>query len=158
MKRQIILTIAFLSIAIGFATAQGFTVTYLDGTLEIQSAGGWKALGVGGTVPPEARLRLSDSGTAELIQGAQHISIIKDGKYSVAQLLTNSSKTGSAGGGRLYCTQASFCCRRNRPDQPNNLIQLCSPTFQQTDYQGHVRAAFPSGILENPQPLRIQQK
>ncbi len=99
MTRRIILTIAFLSITIGFAAAQALTVTYLDGTVEVQTAKGWKALDVGSAVPVDARIRVSDGGTVEMARGAQHISIIKDGSYAVADLLKGSTRPGQSGVG-----------------------------------------------------------
>lgn len=99
MTRKIILTIVFLSITIAFAAAQALTVTYLDGTVEIQTAKGWKALDVGSAVQPDAHIRVSDGGTVELARGAQHISIIKDGSYTVSDLLKSSAKPGESGVG-----------------------------------------------------------
>jgi Anaphase-promoting complex, cyclosome, subunit 3 len=99
MTRQIILTIAFLSFAITFAAAQGLTVTYLDGTLEVQTSKGWRPLDVGSTISADARIRVSDSATVELRRGAQHISIIQDGEYAISDLLSGSSRVKSRGMG-----------------------------------------------------------
>jgi hypothetical protein len=99
MTRQIILTIAFLSFSITFAAAQGLTVTYLDGTLEVQTAKGWRPLDVGSTISADARIRVSDSATVELRRGAQHISIIQDGEYAISDLLSGSSRVKSRGMG-----------------------------------------------------------
>ncbi len=99
MTRQIILTIAFLSITIAFAAAQALTVTYLDGTVTVQSAKGWRVLDIGSTVPANGHIRVRDGGTVELARGARHISIIRDGDYAVADLLASSAKPGEAGVG-----------------------------------------------------------
>ncbi len=99
MTRQIILTIVFLSFTIAFAAAQGLTVTYLDGTLEVQTAKGWRPLDVGSTIRADARIRVSDSATVELRRGAQHISIIQDGEYAISDLLSGSMRVKSRGMG-----------------------------------------------------------
>jgi len=99
MARQIILTTAFLSFVAAFAAAQDLTVTYLDGTLEVRTAKGWRTLDVGSTIKADSRVRVGDSGSVELRRGSQHISIIQDGEYAIAELLSSSGKAGSKGVG-----------------------------------------------------------
>ena len=126
MTRQIILTIAFLSFAIPFAAAQGLTVTYVDGTLEVQTAKGWKALDVGATIKTDARIRVSDSGTVELRRGSQHINILKDGQYAVADLLAGSAQIKSRGVGVFLASK---------------LHSVASGNGQNTNAVGGVRGA-----------------
>jgi tetratricopeptide (TPR) repeat protein len=94
-----ILTGLFLSLTIALGSAQALKVTYVDGTVEIQAANGWRPLDVGSAVAPDARVRVSDSGTAEFTRGAKHFSIIKDGTYSIADLLKGSAGAGQQGVG-----------------------------------------------------------
>lgn len=99
MIKRMLLTGLFLSATIALGVAQALTVTYVDGTVEVQSGKTWKALNVGTSVAVDAQVRVSDQGSVEFTRGARHFSIIKDGTYSVADLLKNSAKSGQAGVG-----------------------------------------------------------
>jgi len=94
MTRRMLLTGLFLSFSVTLGVAQSLTVTYVDGTVEVQSGKAWKTLNVGSSVRADAQVRVSDQGSVEFTRGARHFSIIKDGTYSMADLLKNATKAG----------------------------------------------------------------
>src|SRR5208337_3948034 len=78
---------AILAVAVAMgAHAQAFTVSYLDGTVELQSAKGWTEIAIGDKVPQDATVRISLTGSLELLRARTRITILKDGVYSIATL------------------------------------------------------------------------
>ena len=96
MSRKHILVILLALVTTG-VFAQAFTVSYLDGTVELQTAKGWQALNIGDQVAPDASVRISQSGSLELQRGTTTLSILKDGTYSVAALSKAVAQTTSGG-------------------------------------------------------------
>lgn len=90
--------VSFLVVLFAASTfAQSYSVTYSDGTAEVKTPKGWTALSIGDPVPADASLRVSQSGSLELTQGATRITILKDGTYDVASLVRASQKSGASG-------------------------------------------------------------
>jgi TolA-binding protein len=81
------------------AFAQGFTVNYLDGTVELQSSKGWSPVSIGDKVPPDSMIRISQSGSLELLRARTKITLLKDGVYSMASLSAAAGNGGSSGVG-----------------------------------------------------------
>lgn len=99
MSRKTILVVLFAGVLAAGAFAQAFTVSYLDGTVELQSARGWNAISIGDKVPADATVRVSQTGSLELLRGKTKITLLKDGVYSVASLAAAAGKGASAGVG-----------------------------------------------------------
>jgi tetratricopeptide (TPR) repeat protein len=93
----IVLILAFLLAASAFA--QSYSVTYSDGTVEIKTSNGWSALSIGDSVPADASVRVSGSGSLELTRGKARITILRDGTYDIASLARSSEKGGTGGVG-----------------------------------------------------------
>lgn len=99
MMKRLMLTGIFLSLVITLGVAQALTVEYTDGTVQVQTTKGWKDLSVGSSVAADARVRISDSGSAEFSRGTQRFSLLKDGVYALADVLKSSGKAGETGVG-----------------------------------------------------------
>ena len=100
MSRKHILVILLAFVTAG-AFAQAFTVNYLDGLAELQTAKGWQALSIGDKVPADASVRISQSGSLELQRGTSRISILKDGTYSIASLSKAAAANAAASGNSI---------------------------------------------------------
>jgi tetratricopeptide (TPR) repeat protein len=96
MNRRTLLVAAFAVIISVGAFAQAFTVSYLDGTVEKQTAKGWTAVSIGDTVPADATIRISQTGSLELLRAKTKITLLKDGVYTMASLSAAAGK-GAAG-------------------------------------------------------------
>jgi tetratricopeptide (TPR) repeat protein len=95
MSKQLFIAI-FLVFAVTLGvSAQAFTVNYLDGTVELQSAKGWTAINIGDQVPADASIRISQAGSIELRRGAAKLTLLKDGVYALATLAKASAAAGS---------------------------------------------------------------
>jgi TolA-binding protein len=105
-KRTLLLVAIGLVLATG-AFAQAFTVSYLDGTTEIQTAKGWKALSIGDQVPADATVRLSQDGSLELQRGKTKMTLLKDGTYALAKLAKATDATGTGGVGGAIAQKLS---------------------------------------------------
>jgi tetratricopeptide (TPR) repeat protein len=97
MNRQIILVAIFAGLLVTGAFAQAFTVNYLDGTVELQTAKGWSAMSIGDKVPADSTIRISQTGSVELLRAKTKITLLKDGVYSLASL--SAAAGGSTAGG-----------------------------------------------------------
>jgi tetratricopeptide (TPR) repeat protein len=97
-----VLTVVLLAAAAIVGFSQALTVDYLDGNVELKTAKGWKAVAIGDSVPPDASLRITQSGSLELSRGRQKISLVKDGVYAVAELTKSTEKSGSTGLGAAF--------------------------------------------------------
>ena len=106
IKRAVLLVLLGAVLAVG-AFAQAFTVSYQDGTTEIQSAKGWKALSIGDQVPADATVRLSQDASLELLRGKVKITLLKDGTYSLATLAKATDATGTGGIGGAIAQKLS---------------------------------------------------
>jgi tetratricopeptide (TPR) repeat protein len=100
LQKNLLLVVLFAAVAIG-VSAQAFTVSYLDGSVELKAAKGWKVLAIGEKVPADGTVRLSQDATLELQRGTVRISLIKDGVYEMARLATATDKPASGGSGNL---------------------------------------------------------
>src|SRR5208337_2380513 len=97
MSRTSFLAVVFaVGLAMG-AFAQAFTVSYLDGTVDMQSAKGWSSISIGDKVPAGSTIRISDGGSLELLRSGAKITLLKDGVYSMASL-SDAAGSGAAGG------------------------------------------------------------
>ena len=99
MSRKIFLAAIFAAIVAVGAFAQAFTASYLDGTVELQTAKGWKTISIGDQVPADATIRISQSGSLELLRAKTKITLLKDGVYSMAGLVSAAGTNASAGVG-----------------------------------------------------------
>jgi TolA-binding protein len=99
MRRTILLVALFAAVIVVGVSAQAFIVSYLDGTVELQTAKGWSAVSIGDKVPADATVRISDTGSLELTRARTKITLLKDGVFSVASLAAGASAGGSSGVG-----------------------------------------------------------
>lgn len=97
MSRTTVLAAFFSGVLAIAAFAQTFTVGYLDGTVELQTAKGWGTVAIGDKVPADATVRISETGSLELVRVGTRITLLKDGVYSVAGL-SAAARTGGSGG------------------------------------------------------------
>ncbi len=102
MKRTILLSIALLAAVAALTFAQALTVDYLDGSVELKTPKGWKALSIGDQVPVDASVRISQGGSLELSRGQRQITLVKDGVYRLAELSRAALKTGATGLGAAF--------------------------------------------------------
>jgi len=65
----------------------------------LQTAKGWTAVSIGDQVPADATIRISQTGSLELLRAKTKITLLKDGVYSMASLSAAAGKTGSGGVG-----------------------------------------------------------
>jgi tetratricopeptide (TPR) repeat protein len=101
MIRRTLLLLGFgLVLSVG-AFAQAFTVSYLDGTTEIQTAKGWKVLSIGDQVPADATVRLSQESSLELQRGKVKITLLKNGTYALPTLAKAADATTAGVGGAI---------------------------------------------------------
>ena len=68
MSRTTILVAFLAGVLAAEAFAQAFTVAYLDGTVELQAAKGWGEVAIGDRVPADATVRISQTGSLELVR------------------------------------------------------------------------------------------
>ena len=101
MTRRTLLLVACGLLLATAAFAQAFTVSYLDGTTEIQSAKGWKALSIGDQVPADATVRLSQDASLELQRGKTKITLLKDGTYAMANFAKSGDTAAGGVGGAI---------------------------------------------------------
>jgi len=93
MKRTLLLFISIILGLQGNLFGQPLVLDYLDGSVEVQTRdNAWKALAVGESVEPDAVLRISDSGLAELSQGALKLHLGKDGTYQMSKSLAQAKQ------------------------------------------------------------------
>jgi tetratricopeptide (TPR) repeat protein len=95
MNKRYLIAAVFAVILSAGVFAQAFSVSYLDGVAELQALKTWKALSIGDQVPPDARVRVSQSGSLELLRGKLRITILKDGVYDMASLAKATDKSGA---------------------------------------------------------------
>jgi TolA-binding protein len=101
MRRTTILVLILgLAVAVG-AFAQAFTVDYLDGVVELQTAKGWNAVSIGDQVPADATVRISQQGSLELIRAKTKITLLKDGVFAISGLAKASATAGAGVGGSI---------------------------------------------------------
>jgi len=86
MKKWMVLICLVLTVSV-FVSGIETSVDYLEGILEVQSTGGWEEIGIGDTIEPDAKVRLSDDGYAELLVGDALVTLSRDGLYEVEQLI-----------------------------------------------------------------------
>jgi hypothetical protein len=86
-KILVILVASALALVATGAFAQAFSVSYLDGTVELNTTKGWSALAIGDQVAADASIRISQSGSLELLRGQTKITILKDGTYDMTALV-----------------------------------------------------------------------
>ena len=86
MSKRFIFAAIFAGVLAVGAFAQAFTVSYLDGTVEQQTAKGWKAIAIGDQVPTDATVRISQAGSLEMLRAKMKITLLKDGVYQMAGL------------------------------------------------------------------------
>ncbi len=90
-----LLVALFAAVITAGISAQAFTVSYLDGTVELQTAKGWTAVSIGDKIPADATVRISDTGSLELTRARTKITLLKDGTFSVASAAAGASAGGS---------------------------------------------------------------
>ncbi len=102
MKRITLLSLLLLAASAALTFGQALTVDFLDGSVEVKSSKGWKALSIGDQVPADASVRISQGGSLELSRGQRHITLVKDGVYSLPEVSRVAMKAGSAGLGAAF--------------------------------------------------------
>jgi tetratricopeptide (TPR) repeat protein len=95
---KILLVVLFVAAAMG-AFAQAFSVSYVDGSVDVKTAQGWKALAIGDKVPADSSVRLSQNGSLELLRGKTRVTLLKDGIYEISTVVKGSEKTAMGGVG-----------------------------------------------------------
>jgi TolA-binding protein len=94
--------VVFLAVVCAFgAFAQAFTVIYLDGTVELQTAKGWSLLSIGDQVAADATVRISQQGSLELSRAKTKITLLKDGVFAIAGLAKASASSGAGVGSTI---------------------------------------------------------
>jgi len=101
MLRRLLVLAVFGLAAAGSLSAQGFSISYLDGRVETRTPKGWTALGIGDIVAADAQVRVSDGGALELQKGKVRITILKDGTYDIANLARASDRPGAGAVGMV---------------------------------------------------------
>jgi len=101
MRRTFLLVALLAALVAAGAFAQAFTVSYLDGTVELQTAKSWSAVSIGDKIATDATVRVSDSGSLELTRAGAKITILKDGVFSVANLAAGAPSGGSSVGSSI---------------------------------------------------------
>jgi tetratricopeptide (TPR) repeat protein len=99
-KRPFLVAVFACALVMG-AFAQAFTVSYLDGTVELQSAKGWTSISIGDKVPANSTIRISEAGSLELLRAGAKITLLKDGVYSMASLSAAAGNGASGVGGTV---------------------------------------------------------
>jgi tetratricopeptide (TPR) repeat protein len=99
MRLRLLLVAVFAAVTIAGVAAQAFSVSYLDGSVDLKTAKGWKALVIGDKVPADASVRLSQEASLELQRGKTRITLLKDGTYEMAALskAADAPAAGSSG-------------------------------------------------------------
>jgi tetratricopeptide (TPR) repeat protein len=97
MSKKAVFVAFFAAVLVMGAFAQAFTVSYLDGTVELQTAKGWTTVAIGDQVQADATIRISQTGSLELVRAKTKITLLKDGVYAMASLSAAAGK-GAAGG------------------------------------------------------------
>ena len=100
MSRTTLFVVLLAGAVASAASAQAFTISYLDGLVELQTAKGWTAVAVGDKVAADATVRLSQDGSLELVRDRTRVTLLKPGVYSVAGVST-AGKNGPGGIGAL---------------------------------------------------------
>jgi len=96
-----LLVALFAAVVTAGISAQAFTVSYLDGTVELQTAKGWTAVSIGDKIPADATVRISDTGSLELTRARTKITLLKDGTFSVASLAAGASSGSTSVGSSI---------------------------------------------------------
>jgi tetratricopeptide (TPR) repeat protein len=99
MRAKLLLIFFLTAAAISGAFAQAFSVSYLDGSVDLKTTKGWKALAIGDMVPVESSVRVSQNGSLELLRGKTRITLLKDGTYELASVVKSSEKPVMGGVG-----------------------------------------------------------
>jgi hypothetical protein len=98
------------------ASAQDLRVVYLEGLLEVESGGRWRATRLGDAVPGAANVRLSAGGLAELTAGELRVTLHQPGTYSVGALLRTSRQSLAWDLGRLLKSKLQALFRSSASD------------------------------------------
>jgi len=78
------------------AFADGVSLDYLEGYLELQNGAAWDELYIGDEILSDAVLRLSDNGYAELLIDDAVVTLINDGNYSMSELISDVSTVNTS--------------------------------------------------------------
>ena len=104
MKRSFMLVV--FSVAVGAcAFAQSLTVSYLEGSAEVQSGSSWHALAIGDSLSPSSTVRLADGSYLEIGGGPSAISLSQGGTYPLNRLVADSREMSSAGVGKALASR-----------------------------------------------------
>lgn len=104
MKRSFMLVV--LAVAVGAcAAAQDLTVSYVEGSVEVQSGSSWQPLAIGDSLSPSSTVRLADGSYLEISGGASAISLSQGGTYPLNRLVADSRQMSSAGVGKALTSR-----------------------------------------------------
>ena len=96
---RLLLVAVFAAATIAGVSAQALSVSYLDGSVDLKTAKGWKALAIGDNVAIDASVRLSQNASLELQRGKVRITLLKDGTYEMAAVTKASDKSAAGSSG-----------------------------------------------------------
>ncbi len=101
MRKTLLIAVLLGGVVAWGLFAQAYTVNYMDGTVEMQTAKGWKALSIGDQVPADSTLRISQTGSLELTRARTKVTLLKDGVYPLANLTQQAGKSGGGVGNSI---------------------------------------------------------
>jgi hypothetical protein len=77
--------------------AAEFTVAYLDGTVELQSAAKWMALSIGDKVLQDAMVRVAKDSSMQLSRAGLTLSFLTPGSFSVSDIMAKTTQSKNSG-------------------------------------------------------------
>jgi outer membrane protein assembly factor BamD (BamD/ComL family) len=100
-----------------------YTVDYVYGSVEVQTADGWQPVEIGTTVSEASLLRVGAGGVAELTSGSMRITLGEAGTYFVSELASGSRQVSSWGIGQIVRSKIRNLFR-GRPDQESTAMGI----------------------------------
>ncbi|TVR61923.1 MAG: hypothetical protein EA426_02510 [Spirochaetaceae bacterium] len=91
MKRIVIPFIVLCLVTV--AAFADYSAVYIAGTVEYESAGRWRALRIGDTMPAGARIRLTEGSAAEIVGAGSTLRLSRAGVYELAELAASTQRT-----------------------------------------------------------------
>lgn len=91
MKRIVIPYIVLCLVTV--AAFADYSAVYIAGTVEYESAGRWRAVRIGDTVPAGATIRLTEGSAAEIVGAGSTLRLSRAGVYELAELAASTQRT-----------------------------------------------------------------
>ena len=122
MARRVIVSFLFLGVlAASHVAAQAFSVSYLEGQVEVKAGSAWVELSIGDPVSLRASLRVGNHACVELITPSARITLSQAGTYALADLLAKSQSIRSSGAERVLTALLSNLVRGSSLNQSTAL-------------------------------------